>query len=65
MGNHTGGEESANKRERHLKRWQCAERTRGGGATRVVATTSREMRGKWGGGASRQEVTASQKLVVP
>jgi len=50
MGNHTGGEESANKRQWHLKSRQCVERTRGGGATRIVATTSREIRGKWVGG---------------
>ena len=42
----TGGEESANKRQRRLNSRQYVERTRGGGATRGVTTTSRETRGK-------------------
>ncbi len=44
----TGGEASANKRQRRLKSRLCVHRTRGrgGGATRGVATTSRGTRGK-------------------
>ena len=42
----TGGEESANKRQQCLKSRRFVERTKGGGATRGVVTTSRETRGK-------------------
>jgi len=45
----TGGEESANKRHQRLNSRRFVEKTKGGGATRGVATTSRETRGKWEG----------------